>query len=233
MKNKAIAYLRVSTREQGRSGLGLEAQREIIDQFAEQNDYEILWFVTEVASGGDSLVGRPILKEALDDARSRGCHIIVAKLDRLSRDVHFVSGLMAQKVPFIACNLGADVDPFLLHLFAALGEMERKTIGQRTKAALDAKRAREPDWKPGRAVTPDGIERQMAGRSKGGKATRIKSVEFASKLLPLVKAYREGGTYLSVIADRLNETGTPTATGTGKWYASSVRAVLLTGECHV
>src|SRR6202011_855095 len=103
-----VAYLRVSTSRQGRSGLGIEAQRENIARFA---------------------------------ARKRKGSVVVAKLDRLSRDVHFISGLMSHKVPFIVTELGADVDPFILHLYAALSEKERNLIAARTKAALAVRKA--------------------------------------------------------------------------------------------
>src|SRR6476646_9167335 len=106
---RAVAYLRVSTQQQQRSGLGIEAQRAAIERFAA--------------------------------ARKARCSIVVSKLDRLSRDVAFVSGLMAQRVPFIVAELGRDADPFMLHLYAALAEKERRLISERTKAALSAKRA--------------------------------------------------------------------------------------------
>src|SRR6516162_9501608 len=106
-----IGYVRVSTGAQGRSGLGIEAQREALARFAETEGFE--------------LERRPQLAAALAQARRQRCPVAVAKLDRLSRDVHFVSGLMAQRVPFLVAELGSDVDPFILHLFAALAEKER------------------------------------------------------------------------------------------------------------
>ena len=141
----AIAYIRVSTAEQGRSGLGLEAQRTAIEAFAEREQITITGWLSEVQSGkriSDTLAERPQLAAALEASRASGAMILVSKLDRLSRDVHFISGLMAHKVPFLVCELGADVDPFMLHLFAALAEKERAMISQRTKAALAALKAR-------------------------------------------------------------------------------------------
>ena len=142
----AVAYLRVSTREQGRSGLGLEAQRAAITQFcAQDKDLQITEWFTEIESGkrvSDTLAKRPQLKLALDRAAELNGPVIVAKLDRLSRDVHFVSGLMVHGIEFIACELGRQSDPFMLHLFAALAEKERALISQRTKAALQALKAR-------------------------------------------------------------------------------------------
>ena len=141
----AVAYLRVSTAQQGRSGLGLESQETIIKAFAERESFQLIdWFV-EVESGkrvSDTLAKRPKLAEALEKAKALKGPVIVAKLDRLSRDVYFIAGLMVQKVEFIACDLGRQADPFMLHLFAALAEKERAMISQRTKAALAAAKAR-------------------------------------------------------------------------------------------
>jgi DNA invertase Pin-like site-specific DNA recombinase len=96
----------------------------------------------ETGKGSDALDRRPQLAAALSEARRQRCAVAVAKLDRLSRDVHFISGLMAQRVPFVVAELGPDVDPFILHLFAALAEKERSTIATQTKAALAAAKAR-------------------------------------------------------------------------------------------
>ena len=95
----------------------------------------------ETGKGSDALDRRPQLAAALSAARAAKCPVIVSKLDRLSRDVAFISGLMAQRVPFIVAELGADADPFMLHLYAALAEKERRLISERTKAALAAKKA--------------------------------------------------------------------------------------------
>src|SRR5690349_19022831 len=138
-----VSYIRVSTRQQGRSGLGIEAQRAAIVRFADTEGYIIAAEHVEVETGkgADALDRRPELAAALAAARKLRCPIIVAKLDRLSRDVAFIFGLMAQKVPFIVAELGADADPFMLHLYAALAEKERSLISQRTRAALAAKKA--------------------------------------------------------------------------------------------
>lgn len=141
----AVAYVRVSTNEQKRSGLGLEAQEAAIKAFAEREGITISAWHSEAQSGkrvSDTLAERPVLKAALEAAQAAGAPILVSKLDRLSRDVHFISGLMVHKVPFLVAELGADVDPFMLHLFAALAEKERAMISQRTKAALAALKAR-------------------------------------------------------------------------------------------
>ena len=139
----AIAYTRVSTSRQGKSGLGLEAQLAALARFAEAEGFQLVETYTEVETGkgADALDRRPQLSAALKAARRQKAPIIVAKLDRLSRDVHFISGLMTHKTPFIVAELGADADPFMLHLYAALAEKERRLISERTKAALAARKA--------------------------------------------------------------------------------------------
>src|SRR5215831_3541916 len=141
---QAVAYYRVSTGRQGRSGLGLEAQKAAVEAFAKAEGYELAQEFTEVETGkgADAFERRPELAAALAAARKRRCSIIVAKLDRLSRNVHFIAGLMQERVPFIVAELGNDVDPFILHLFAALAEKERALISRRTKDALAAAKAR-------------------------------------------------------------------------------------------
>jgi len=133
----AIAYIRTST---ARQNLGLDAQIAAIRQFVEAEGFEISETFAEKESGGDD--NRPELGRALDAAKTLGAPVIVAKLDRLSRDVHFISGLMKHKVPFVVTELGTDTDPFMLHLFAALAEKERRLISERTKAALAAAKAK-------------------------------------------------------------------------------------------
>ena len=163
MGKPIVAYYRVSTREQGRSGLGLEAQRAAILRFVEIEGLEIVteFTETETGKGHDALDRRPQLAAALAEARRRDkCPVVVAKLDRLSRDVHFVSGLMAHHVPFVVAELGTDADPFMLHLWAALAEKERRFISERTKVPLrplrlEASRLAIPVWpKPGPRPMP-------------------------------------------------------------------------------
>ena len=132
--NPFVAYYRVSTAQQGRSGLGLEGQRAAVKTFAKAEGFEIVAEFTEVETGkgSDALDRRPELKAALKAAKKAKCEVAVAKLDRLSRDVAFIAGLMSQHVPFIVCALGRNVDPFTLHIYAALAEQERRMISQRT-----------------------------------------------------------------------------------------------------
>jgi DNA invertase Pin-like site-specific DNA recombinase len=139
-----IAYCRVSTQRQGRSGLGLEAQQSTIARFCEGEglDVQQTFIEVETGKGADALDRRPQLAAALLAARKASCAVVVAKLDRLSRDVAFIAGLMAQRVPFIVAELGANADPFMLHIYAALAEQERRMISTRTKSALTAAKAR-------------------------------------------------------------------------------------------
>lgn len=158
----AIGYCRVSTAEQGKSGLGLEAQKAAIEAFAVREGFTVSEWFTEVMSGkrvSDTLDERPQLQAALKLGKSLKCPILVSRLDRLSRDVHFISGLMVQRAQFVVCELGTDVDPFMLHLFAALAEKERAMISQRTKAALAALKAR-------------GVKLGSPDPYAGGEATR-------------------------------------------------------------
>jgi DNA invertase Pin-like site-specific DNA recombinase len=138
-----IAYFRVSTDGQGKSGLGLEAQRDAVAKFAANEGLEVVGEFVEVETGkgSDALDKRPQLAAALRRAKQLGAHIAVSKLDRLSRDVHFISGLMSKRVPFIVAQLGRNVDPFMLHIYAALAEKERALISERTRDAL--KKAKE------------------------------------------------------------------------------------------
>src|SRR4051795_5100964 len=140
---QAVAYVRVSTTQQGKSSLGIEAQRAAIARFCEAEGYaiEAEHVEVETGKGADALERRPQLAAALARAKRQKGPVIVAKLDRLSRDVHFISGLMAQRVPFIVAELGAGADPFMLHLYAAFAEQERAMISRRTREALAEKKA--------------------------------------------------------------------------------------------
>src|SRR3954447_24323979 len=130
-----LAYFRVSTKHQQRSGLGIEAQRAAVKRFAEAEGMQIVaeYIDIETGKGADALDRRPQLAAALAAAKKAKCSVLVSKLDRLSRDVAFVAGLMAQRVPFMVAELGREADPFMLHLYAALAEKERRLIGDRTR----------------------------------------------------------------------------------------------------
>ena len=204
---------------QGRSGLGIEAQREALSRFAEAEGYELVSVMVEVETGkgADALDRRPQLAEALAQARRRRCPVAVAKLDRLSRDVHFISGLMAHRVPFLVAELGSDVDPFILHLFAALAEKERAMIASRTKAALAAAKARGVKL---------GGPKLAEAREIAVSAIKSLADRHAANVLPVIRdVQRSGAKTLRDVADALNARGISTSRG-GRWHAMTVRNVL-------
>jgi DNA invertase Pin-like site-specific DNA recombinase len=139
----AIGYLRVSTQEQGRSGLGLAAQRFDIEHFGKREGFSVTSWHQDIQTGAgkDAILLRPGLAAALKEARAARCPLIVSRLDRLSRNVHFIAGLMEHKVHFVVAVFGRDVDHFTLHIYASIAEQERKMISERVRAAtLIAKR---------------------------------------------------------------------------------------------
>jgi DNA invertase Pin-like site-specific DNA recombinase len=215
MSNQLVSYLRVSTDRQGRSGLGLEAQRVAIARFAEAEGFEIVAEFEEVETGKgcDALEHRPILAAAMAEANLRKCAIVVAKLDRLSRDVAFIAGLMAKRVPFVVTELGRDADPFMLHLYAALAEKERRMISQRTRDAL----ARST-----KALGPNGKVLAV-----------VRKAEARERLAPIserLQTLKTEGLSVRAIADRLNAEGLMSPAG-GVWQAGNVHRALrrLTG----
>jgi len=219
-----VAYYRVSTAEQGRSGLGLEAQRAAVHRFAEAEGFVIVGEFTEIETGkgADALERRPQLAAALAEARAHGksTPVAVSKLDRLSRDVEYIASLMNRRVPFIVSELGANVDSFTLHLFAALAEKERRLISDRTRAGLAAARARGVRLGNPRLTEVHAVHNVRLAADAD---------TFAKSMVPHIKAAREAGaTTLRDIADALNAASVPTARG-GRWAAATVRNVLLRG----
>lgn len=184
---QAVAYLRVSTERQGRSGLGLEAQRDIIARFANAEGIELAGEFVEIETGkgADALDRRPELAAALAIARKAKCPVMVAKLDRLSRDVHFISGLMSKGVPFVVAAMGGSTDPFMLHIYAALAEQERRMISERTKAALAAKKAQ--------GVKLGNRTNLSEAQAKGVASTKATADAFALNVLPVIDQVRKSG----------------------------------------
>jgi DNA invertase Pin-like site-specific DNA recombinase len=201
----AVAYYRVSTRQQQRSGLGIEAQRATVTRFAEAEQLTIIaeFVEAETGKGADALDRRPQLAAALAAARTAKCSVLVSKLDRLSRDVAFVSGLMAQRVPFIVAELGRDADPFMLHLYAALAEKERRLISERTRAALAIRKA---------SGTKLGNPINIREAGDIGRATLASAAdEHARNLLPVLQTLRSAGSItLAAITSKLNDRRIPT-----------------------
>jgi DNA invertase Pin-like site-specific DNA recombinase len=216
----AVAYYRVSTQRQGRSGLGLEAQRTAVARFAEAEGISLLSEFTEVETGkgADALDRRPRLAAALATARQAKCPVLVAKLDRLSRDVAFIAGLMAQRVPFIVAELGADADPFMLHLYAALAEKERRQISERTRSALTSRKLQG---------TKLGNPTNAGKAAAAGRDVQTRTADrFAETVIPTITALqRSGVTSLRGLAIALNNRGVRTARG-GEWQVSNVRSIL-------
>ena len=214
---RAIAYYRVSTARQGRSGLGIEAQRTAVARFAETEGIDIIAEHVEVETGkgSDALDRRPQLAAALAFARSSKCPILVAKLDRLSRDVAFISGLMAQRVPFVVAELGSDADPFMLDLYAALAEKERRLISERTRSALAQRKAQ------GATLGNRGNAAEAAAR---GREVQVEeTASFAANVLPIIESLRASGVRdLRGLALALNNRGVRTARG-GRWHVSNVK----------
>src|SRR5687768_2569770 len=206
--DRAVAYLRISTRQQQRSGLGIEAQRATIARFAEAEGLTIIveYVEAETGKGADALDRRPQLAAALAAAETARCCVLVSKLDRLSRDVAFVSGLMARRVPFIVAEFGRDADPFMLHLYASLAEKERRLIAERTKAALAVRKSTG-------AKLGNPINIREAGEA--GRATLAAVADtHAQGFLPILRAVRaEGAITIGAITRSLNARKIPTPRG--------------------
>lgn len=209
MSRNVVAYFRVSTQKQGRSGLGLDAQRAAVRRFAEDEGFTISaeHIEIETGKGADALERRPELAKALTAARKGKCAVVVAKLDRLSRDVAFIATLMTQRVPFIVAELGMNADPFMLHIYAALAEQERRMISERTRQALAAARER-------------GV---VLGNAKQALANKSASVARAESLRPLLEGM--SGLSARAIASELTIRGIPAARG-ATWSAKTVIRVL-------
>jgi DNA invertase Pin-like site-specific DNA recombinase len=207
LTGNAVAYIRVSTGKQARSGLGLDAQIEAIRAFAKSEGYKIAGTFEEHESGkgADAIERRPQLAAAIKGARKAGGPVIVSKLDRLSRDVHFISGLMAHRVPFIVTELGSDVDPFVLHLFAALAQKERSLISARTKEGLKAAKARG---------------KKLGGWTSGSEASKRQADELAERMRPILAELSHVPSARRIAAE-LNRRGIKSATGR-QWSSKTV-----------
>ena len=219
LPNRIISYIRVSTQAQGKSGLGIEAQRTALKHFFDVEGLEPIgeYVEVETGKGSDALERRPVLKAALAEARKSKAAVAVAKLDRLSRDVAFISSLMAQRVPFITAELGVGADPFMLHLFAALAEKERAMISARTKAALAV--AKERGTILGNPNLSKARENAEISKSKAAAA-------FAAGVAPMIASIQMSGiNSLRGIARELIARRVATARG-GVWTPVQVGSLL-------
>ncbi|MCH8234343.1 MAG: recombinase family protein [Bacteroidetes bacterium] len=198
-ETKYVAYYRVSTKKQGKSGLGLDAQRDTVQKFIKRNGDRIIAEFTEVESGKNN--DRLELSKAIEMANENDATLVIAKLDRLSRNVSFISQLMDEKVKFVCCDM-PEANELTIHIFAAMAQFERKRISERIKEALDAKRVREPDWKPGNPQNLTKEARQMAYDSISRKAREDKGVRHA---FHFIRPLREQGLSYDKIAAMLNK----------------------------
>lgn len=224
---KIVTYFRVSTVKQGQSGLGLEGQQAAVDAFVARRGCEVVGSYTEIESGKKA--DRPQLAKALAHAKRSKSTLVVAKLDRLARNVAFMSSLMESSVDFVAIDL-EHANRLTIHILSAVAEGEAKAISDRTKSALQAAKSRGTLLGSARPGHWDGREAaRLKGSAKGAKV----SAEVRSKaageayvdLIPTIKELRDAGNSLRQIADALNAEGHTTRTGK-EWNAVQVSRVL-------
>ena len=218
---KIVAYLRVSTQKQGNSGLGLEAQQIAIQSFARQRDAKVIKTLTEVESGKKS--DRPELAKALHLAKVTGATLVIAKLDRLSRNAAFLLTLRDSGVKFIAADI-PDATDMTVGILAVVAQAEREAISKRTKEALQA--AKRRGVKLGNPNGAKALLKAAKGNVEGVKAIIEKANAHAEDLRPVIKALQDEDIMsLGGIADALNERGMVTPRG-GLWYKTSVKNLL-------
>jgi DNA invertase Pin-like site-specific DNA recombinase len=213
-----IKYYRVSTRSQADSGLGLLAQQRDIDLYLStyaETPWEVIADFTDVQSGKDD--NRPELQKAMTLAEETGATLLIAKLDRISRRVSFISAIMERKRLNLTVATMPNADKFQLHIYAALAEQEREFISLRTKQALA----------PLKGTGKLGGNR--GNIDKANEAARALADAHAAKVMDTVRPLKESGRTLQQIADTLNKTGVTTARG-GKWYPTTVKNVLARNE---
>ncbi|MGG5811453.1 recombinase family protein [Falsiroseomonas sp. CW058] len=214
-----VAYFRVSTDKQGASGLGLEAQQEAVERHVRAAGGTILATFVEVESGKRN--DRPEIAAAIAACRARRATLIIAKLDRLARNVAFVSNLMESGVEFVACD-NPHANRLTIHILAAVAEHEREMISARTKAALQAARARGVKLGSPRLIAGDA----EAARAANAVRQRL-SDEHAARVLPLIRAAQAAGcTSLPQIAAALMARGVKTPAGAEIWHPTQVQRIL-------
>ncbi|TRY29779.1 recombinase family protein [Aliiglaciecola sp. M165] len=214
-----IAYFRVSTKRQSESGLGLEAQREAVNRYIKSRDTGfIVKDFTEIESGKSN--NRPILLSALNHCKLTNSILIIAKLDRLSRCVHFLSGLMRSNVNFVCCDY-PDANKLTIHILAAVAEDERNKISERTKAALQAAKARGI-----KLGNPSLGEVRNSDTSRARERIKQQTNEFHQSLKPIIESIMsEGIRDTKTITEKLNQLGIKSRRGK-KLNCSSVRFII-------
>ena len=216
---KFVAYYRVSTQKQGRSGLGLQAQRDAVLSYLNGGNWSIAAEFTEIESGKRS--DRPEFAKALAACRLHRATLVIAKLDRLARNVHFVASLMESGVEFVAAD-NPHANKLTIHILVAMAEHEAEMISARTKAALAAAKKRGVVLGGFRGKVPSDKHRALSAAALG----RVADAR-AADLASTIKDLRAGGRKsLRAIADGLNEQGIPTARGQGRWSAVQVSRLL-------
>src|SRR6516225_4938251 len=214
-RGKFVSYLRVSTDRQGQSGLGLEAQRKAVTDWLDGGRWQLVAEFVETESGADN--ARPQLTAAMATARAHGATLVIAKIDRLSRDAHFLLGLQKAGVRFVAVDM-PEANEMVVGIMAVIAEGERRMISARTKAALQAAKAR------GKVL--GGFRGYVPTREDGlASAAVLKATAqaFAADLAPIIAELRaQGVTSLNAIAKALTEQGVPTARGSSTWTAAGV-----------
>jgi DNA invertase Pin-like site-specific DNA recombinase len=217
-EGKFVSYLRVSTARQGRSGLGIEAQRQAVEDFLNGGNWKLVKEFVEIESGKKA--DRPQLEKAFQLCRLIGAKLVIAKLDRLSRDAHFLLGLEKAGVDFVAADM-PQANRLTIGIMAVMAEDERRRISERTKAALAAAKRRGVKLGGDR-----GARLTIKARKAGNAAMQAKAQSRATDLAPVVKELQAAGCEsLRAIAAGLEERGIPAARG-GKWSAVQVMRLL-------
>jgi DNA invertase Pin-like site-specific DNA recombinase len=211
---KFVSYLRVSTDKQGLRGLGIAAQRQAVLEYLDGGKWQLVAEFVEQESGKRS--DRPELAKAIATCKKVKATLVIARLDRLARNVAFISGLMERKVEFVACDM-PNATPFMLHIYSAVAEEEARAISERTKAAMQAAKAR------GKKL---GGPKLAAARLLGHAANRKAADKFATNVKPIIEQIRaSGATSLRDVASALAARGVPTARG-GAWSAAQIANIM-------
>jgi DNA invertase Pin-like site-specific DNA recombinase len=209
-----VAYYRVSTDRQGKSGLGLDAQKKAVEDYLNDGPWQLVGDFTEIESGKRS--DRPELEKALEACRRQKAKLVIAKLDRLSRNLAFIATLMESSVEFVAVD-NPHASKLTVHILAAVAQHEREMISERTKAALQAAKAR------GKRLGNPKLSKAAARGTAAGKAA---ADQFAANVLPLIREIQASGvTSHNAIAAKLNERRVKTARG-GRWAHVQVGMIL-------